>query len=81
MAERLKAVVLKTIVEFSLPGVRIPLSPLRSSQVRFVRGGARVDEWGRLLSGCTVEKPYRRFESCPLRLKNATYLGGVFCFA
>ncbi len=44
MAERLKAVVLKTIVEFSLPGVRIPLSPLRNSQARFASSG-EVPEW------------------------------------
>src|SRR5690606_25064012 len=49
MAERFKAVVLKTTVAATSPGVRIPLAPLNSA---VSWGGARVDDWGRLLSGC-----------------------------
>ena len=60
MAEWTMATVLKTVVGVSSPGVRIPLPPLQISLNdlcnQFLagivqRGGARVDDWGRLLSG------------------------------
>src|SRR3972149_3635038 len=45
-------------------------------------GGARVVEWGRLLSGYRGEILGRRFESCPPRHeKNAFREGRVFAYA
>ena len=45
-------------------------------------GGARVVEWGRLLSGYRGEILGRRFESCPPRhIKNAFLTERVFCSA
>lgn len=49
MAERTKATDLKSVVGSRPPGVRIPLTP--------PWGGARVVDWGRLLSGCRGIKP------------------------
>jgi hypothetical protein len=41
-------------------------------------GGARVVEWGRLLSGYRGEILGRRFESCPPRHKQKRVLDGAF---
>lgn len=51
------APVLKTGVGLRPPWVRIPLPPLlisREIQKNKIWGGARVVDWGRLLSGCWV---------------------------
>ena len=53
MAERFKAAVLKTAVRESVPWVRIPLSPLRRALQ--IWEGARVVDWGCLLSSYTRE--------------------------
>ncbi len=45
------ALVLKTSVGLRPPWVRIPLPP---PEIWKIRGGARVVDWGRLLSGCWV---------------------------
>lgn len=45
------APVLKTGVGLRPPWVRIPLPP---PEQQHTRGGARVVDWGRLLSGCWV---------------------------
>ena len=50
MAEWTKAAVLKTAVAMSHRGFE-SLS-LRQEVVLMTGGGARVDDWGRLLSGC-----------------------------
>lgn len=55
MAEWTIAAVLKTAEAVRSPGVRIPLPPLpQRRQTVSSWGGARVDDWGRLLSGCGV---------------------------
>lgn len=43
-------------------------------------GGARVVDWGRLLSGYWGEILSRRFESCPPRHKQNASLMARFCF-
>jgi hypothetical protein len=48
MAEWTKATVLKTVVAVKVTGGSNP-SP--SARHNTLRGGARVDDWGRLLSG------------------------------
>ena len=61
MAERTKAVVLKTIVAvsrhrgFESLSLRIQVFNVRSviAKQSNTWGGARVDDWSRLLSGCT----------------------------
>lgn len=73
MAERLKAPVLKTGMEQSIVGSNPSPSALTALQFDMevciirVRGGARVVDWGRLLSGCRGYNLGRRFESCPPR--------------
>jgi hypothetical protein len=52
VAEWTKAVVLKTSVAFMSPWVRIPPPPLN----KLIWGGARVVDWGRLLSGCARDR-------------------------
>lgn len=64
MAERFKAVVLKTTV--SLCGT-VGSNPTPSAGKMANWGDARVVEWGRLLSGYTGVTSYRRFESCSPR--------------
>lgn len=51
MAERLKAPVLKTGIGQPIVGSN-PTSSARVFYNRIIRGGARVDDRGRLLSGC-----------------------------
>src|SRR5688572_27181589 len=84
MAERLKAHVLKTCLGHTNVGSNptpsanhpvvttlvVPAKRLKSLLPK-IRGGARVVEWGRLLSGYWGEILSRRFESCPPRHKNA----------
>ena len=67
MAEWTIAAVLKTAEAARSPGVRIPLPPLSANRPTTTRGGARVDDWDRLLSGCRAKKLYRGFESHPPR--------------
>ena len=50
---------------------RLSIVNRKSSIKNRVWGGARVVEWGRLLSGYWGEILSRRFESCPPRHKNA----------
>ena len=73
MAEWTKATVLKTVVAARSPGVRIPLPPpqQRSDKKTEVgqrnsgtRGGARVVEWDRLLSGCGVNSSTQGSNPC-----------------
>ena len=64
MAERLKAVVLKTSVAVS---VTVGSNPTPSAASVRYWGDARVDEWGRLLSGYRAVRHDRRFESCSPR--------------
>ena len=81
MAERLKAHVLKTCLGHTNVGSNPTPSARRFAiddlQIVICKrelnwGGARVVEWGRLLSGYRGEILGRRFESCPPRhLKNA----------
>ena len=54
MAERLKAPVLKTGVGQPTVGSNPSLSAKNRIGFCCTRGGARVVEWGRLLSGCRV---------------------------
>ena len=74
MAEWTKAVVLKTTVGETSPGVRIPLPP----PYDFNWGGAGVDDRGRLLSGCRGKtRPRVRIPPSPLdthRGSKVTYL-------
>jgi hypothetical protein len=92
MAERLKAHVLKTCLGHTnvgsnptpsaegcrLTSWKVQLN-LKPSNITW--GGARVVEWGRLLSGYRGEILGRRFESCPPRhFKNAFREGRVFVF-
>jgi hypothetical protein len=49
------AMVLKTIVAATSPGVRIPLAPLGFNN-SMSGGGARVDDWGCLLSSYTCKR-------------------------
>ena len=76
MAERLKAHVLKTCLGHTNVGSnptpsasRLMIYDCRFSIVNRKSnwGGARVVEWGRLLSGYRGEILGRRFESCPPR--------------
>ena len=79
MAERLKAHVLKTCLGHTNVGSnptpsassddfsRPRLERLKSLLHEIYWGGARVVEWGRLLSGYRGEILGRRFESCPPR--------------
>ena len=83
MAERLKAHVLKTCLGHTNVGSnptpsarRLPICDFgftianRKSSIKNRKsnwGGARVVEWGRLLSGYRGEILGRRFESCPPR--------------
>ena len=85
MAERLKAHVLKTCLGHTNVGsnptpsaTRLTIYDLgftitivnrKLSNRKSNRGGARVVEWGRLLSGYRGEILGRRFESCPPRHK------------
>ena len=80
MAERLKAHVLKTCLGhtnvgsnptpsagFTIFDFRLTIVNPKSSNRQSNWGGARVVEWGRLLSGYRGEILGRRFESCPPR--------------
>ena len=81
MAERLKAHVLKTCLGHTNVGSNPTPSAIqpvvttlvvhtKATEVATTRqawGGARVVEWGRLLSGYRGEIFGRRFESCPPR--------------
>ena len=99
MAERLKAHVLKTCLghtnvgsnptpsarRFTISDFRLPIENCKSKIVnrKSIWGGARVVEWGRLLSGYRGEILGRRFESCPPRHLEkrvpAKGVGRVFC--
>ena len=63
MAEWTMAMVLKTIVAARSPGVRIPLPPPGKSHSN-TWGGARVADWGRLLSGCGVKSSTQGSNPC-----------------
>ena len=90
MAERLKAHVLKTCLGHTnvgsnpTPSARrftiddLPIVNPKSSIVNQIWGGARVVEWGRLLSGYWGEILSRRFESCPPRHKKKRVREGAF---
>jgi hypothetical protein len=65
VAEWFKAVVLKTSVAHSVTVGSNP-TPSAGWSIEYW-GGARVVEWGRLLSGYMGVTPCRRFESCPPR--------------
>jgi hypothetical protein len=65
MAEWLKALVLKTSVAFC---VTVGSNPTPSAGLLKAKywGGARVDDWGRLLSGCSGNaEPQVRILSSP----------------
>jgi hypothetical protein len=64
MAERTKATVLKTVVAERSPRVRIPLPPPQKRHRCNARGGARVVDWGRLLSGCGVNSSTQGSNPC-----------------
>ena|GEM_PF-2569583 len=83
MAERLKAHVLKTCLGHTNVGSNPTPSARRFAiddlQIVICKrelnwGGARVVEWGRLLSGYRGEILGRRFESCPPRFKKNVFL-------
>ena len=93
MAERLKAHVLKTCLGHTnvgsnptpsaiQPVVTTKVVHTKATEVATTRqawGGARVVEWGRLLSGYRGEILGRRFESCPPRhTKRVPVEGRVF---
>ena len=75
MAERLKAHVLKTC----LGHTNVGSNPTPSAIHEINWGGARVVEWGRLLSGYRGEILGRRFESCPPRHTRRVPRGARFC--
>src|SRR5450432_1545840 len=71
MAEWLIATLLKSVVGVTRsPGVRIPLPPPLTTWITGVflnGGGARVDDWGRLLSGFSANPGTRvRIPALPL---------------
>ena len=73
MAEWTKAVVLKTTVGETSPGVRIPLPP----PYDFNWGGAGVDDRGRLLSGCRGKtRPRVRIPPSPPIIHNVCHATG-----
>lgn len=79
------APVLKTGVGLRPPWVRIPLPPLlimRENQINKIWGGARVVDWGRLLSGCWVFSSTEGSNpSLPAGTKKAAAVKvGSFCF-
>ena len=87
MAERLKAHVLKTCLGHTNVGSNPTPSahhhPIVTTEVAITQnwGGARVVEWGRLLSGYRGEILGRRFESCPPRHRKRVLLQRTrFCF-
>src|SRR6185436_8309379 len=86
MAERLKAHVLKTCLGHTNVGSNPTPSahhhPIVTTEVATTQnwGGARVVEWGRLLSGYRGEILGRRFESCPPRHEQKRVQMDAFLF-
>ena len=96
MAERLKAHVLKTCLGHTnvgsnpTPSAIQPVVTTLQSALWVSRpksdytsnwGGARVVEWGRLLSGYRGEILGRRFESCPPRHTKNAFCDGRVLFS